>query len=220
VRRNANSYLKRVYGGPVYGGPVYGGPVGTTGSAGVLPQAVHFSPFHLFVSQHNSVWLTMILIGSGVCSCMLYVAFYKSIQIFFIFWILDLKFGTHVQEPIAPRCFWIWQKRTISSPRIDQKSAGFDLNMLMQFLQLPGKLNIRDFFGYSGSCITLPPLPTFPHDILKEKNKKKPIEIDEKRLRNFNTLKNTLNLSLEFFLWSFMFLHHPAPPLTPLLTRF
>jgi hypothetical protein len=32
------------------------------------------------------------------------------------------------------------------------------------------------------------------------------------RLRNFKTLKNTLNSSLEFFLWAFMFLHHPAPP--------
>jgi hypothetical protein len=58
-----------------------------------------------FVSQHNGVWLTMILLGSSVCNCMLYVAFYKSIQIFFIFWILDLKFGTHLQEPIAPRLF-------------------------------------------------------------------------------------------------------------------
>jgi hypothetical protein len=37
-----------------------------------------------------------------------------------------------------------------------------------------------------------------PHDILREKKLKKPIEIDEKRLRNFKTLKNSLNLSLEF----------------------
>jgi hypothetical protein len=28
---------------------------------------------------------------------------YKSFQNFFIFYILGLKFGTHLQEPIAPR---------------------------------------------------------------------------------------------------------------------
>jgi hypothetical protein len=71
----------------------------------------------LFVSQHNSVWLNMILIGSVCCSC---VAFYKSFQNFFIFWILGLKFGTNLQEPIALRRLWIWPNRTISSPRIDR----------------------------------------------------------------------------------------------------
>jgi hypothetical protein len=44
---------------------------------------------------------------------------YKSFQIF-IFWILGLKLGKHLQEPIAPRGFWIWHYRTITSPRINQ----------------------------------------------------------------------------------------------------
>jgi hypothetical protein len=46
---------------------------------------------------------------------------YKSFQNF-IFWILGLKFDTHLQEPFAPRCFWIWHYRTISSPRLDRNA--------------------------------------------------------------------------------------------------
>jgi hypothetical protein len=44
-------------------------------------------------------------------------------------------------------------------------------------------LNLRDLFGLSCSCITLPPtLHLSSHDILKERIRKT-IEIDEKRLR-------------------------------------
>jgi hypothetical protein len=44
---------------------------------------------------------------------------------------------------------------------------------------------------------------------LRKKNSKKPKEIDEKRLKNFKTLKNTLNFKLIIFSLGF---HVPAPP--------
>jgi hypothetical protein len=43
----------------------------------------------------------------------------------------------------------------------------------MRFWKLPGKLNLRNFFGHSGSCITLPLLPTsFPMIFEKRKFEK------------------------------------------------
>jgi hypothetical protein len=45
---------------------------------------------------------------------------------------------------------------------------------------------------------------------LREKNSEKTIEIDEKYFE----------FKFRGFFEAFMFLHHPAPPLTPLLTRF
>jgi hypothetical protein len=60
-----------------------------------------------FCEPTHSVWLSVVLIGS-ICLFFCYLLtsfFHKPFQNFYIFWILGLKFGTHLQEPIALRCF-------------------------------------------------------------------------------------------------------------------
>jgi hypothetical protein len=71
-----------------------------------------------FLWATHSVWLTMILIGSGVCCCLFVLAFLQINSNFLHFF--DLKFGRHHRPPDA-QLFLIWrQPRTIGSPGIDQ----------------------------------------------------------------------------------------------------
>jgi hypothetical protein len=61
-------------------------------------------------------------------------------------------------------------------------------------------------FGFLYNPSSTPHLSV--HDILKKKYSKKPYKFDEKRLRNFKTLKNNLNFQFRVFSLGF---HVPAP---------
>jgi hypothetical protein len=90
----------------------------------------------------------------------LHVAFSQINQNFLHF--LDFRFEIW-HTPPAPQCATFVKSASTSDHRVagDQpKCAGFDSNMLTRFWQLPVKLNFRDFFEHSCSCITLPSLPT------------------------------------------------------------
>jgi hypothetical protein len=68
----------------------------------------------------------------------LFLAKSKSFQIVYIFKILGLKLGTHLQEAIALECFWFGLHRTITSPRIDQNVPETTDYMLIRFWEHPG----------------------------------------------------------------------------------
>ena len=94
----------------------------------------HSGADFLFCEPTRSVWLTMILIGSGVVCCLFVVPSFLQINSNFLHF-LDFRFEIW-QTPPAPQCATFLDSASTSDHRLARdrpKSAGLDWNMQMRF---------------------------------------------------------------------------------------